>query len=232
MARKTTTEAHSPKANKGTPSTQKYLEIAEFRNDSVIMKDGTLRAVVLVSSINFFLKSEDEQNGIVQAYMQLLNTFDFPLQIVVQSRRYDISKYLAKLESIEEKQQNDLLRLQIADYRQFVAELVQLGQIMDKKFYIVIPYDPVGDTKRGFFQQVSAVFSASSEIALKREQFLRRKHYLDQRVDNVSGALTGMGLNAVRVDTQALIELYYTLYNPETSPQEKLVDTAQLNLDE
>lgn len=227
-----TTTTRSPRATKGTPSTQKYLEIAEFRNDTVVMKDGTLRAIILVSSINFFLKSEDEQNGIIVAYTQLLNAFDFPLQIVVQSRRFDISKYLAKLEKIEEQQQNELLRLQVADYRQFVGELVQLGQIMDKKFYVVIPYDPVGDTKRGFFQQLSALFSASGEIMLKREQFLRRKHFLDQRVDNVTSAFAGMGLNALRVDTQGLIEVFYTLYNPETAPQEKLVETAQLNLDE
>lgn len=231
MAKSQTTTARSPKATKGTPSTQKYLEIAEFRNDTVIMKDGTLRGILLVSSINFFLKSDDEQNGIIQAYTQLLNTFDFPLQIIIQSRRFDISKYLAKLEQIQEKQQNELLKLQIADYRQFVGELVQLGQIMDKKFYVVVPYDPVGDTKRGFFKQLGALFAASGEIMLKREMFLRRKHFLDQRVDNVMGAFAGMGLNAVRVDTQGLIEIFYTLYNPETAPQEKLVETAQLNLD-
>lgn len=229
--KKTTESVHSPKATKGTPSTQKYIEIAEFRNDSVIMKDGTLRSVLLVSSLNFFLKSEDEQQGVVQAYMQLLNTFDFPLQIIVQSRAFDISKYLARLEKIEQTQENDLLRIQIADYRSFVGELVQIGNIMDKRFYVVIPYDPVADTKRGFFKQIAALFSASAEINLKREQFLRRKHFLDQRADNVSSALVGMGLNAVRLDTQALIELYYNLYNPETAPQEKLVETEKLNLE-
>ncbi len=195
------------------------------------MKDGTLRAVALVSSINFFLKSEDEQNGIIQAYTSLLNSFDFPLQILIQSRRFDISKYLARLEQIEQQQTNDLLRLQISDYRQFVGELVQLGQIMDKKFFAVIPYNPVGDNKRGFFQQISALFSASGEISLKTEQFVKRKHFLDLRVDSVLGSLVGMGLNAVRLDTQGLIELYYTLYNPETSPQEKLVATGDLNLE-
>lgn len=226
--KKTTSEAHAPKATKGTPSTQKYIEISEFRNDTVIMKDGTLRAVLLVSSLNFFLKSEDEQQGIVQAYMQLLNTFDFPLQVVIQSRSFDISKYLERLEKIEQTQENDLLRIQIADYRTFISELVQIGQIMDKRFYVVIPYDPVADTSRGFFKQLGALFSASAEISLKREQFLRRKHFLDQRADNVSSALTGMGLNAVRVDTQSLMEVFYNLYNPETSPQQKLVETDKL----
>ncbi|MEK7619032.1 MAG: TraC family protein [Patescibacteria group bacterium] len=229
--KKTTAEAHAPKATKGTPSTQKYIEISEFRNDTVIMKDGTLRAVLLVSSLNFFLKSDDEQQGIVQAYMQLLNTFDFPLQVVVQSRAFDISKYLERLEKIEQTQENDLLRIQIADYRQFISELVQIGQIMDKRFYVVIPYDPVADTGRGFFKQLGALFSASAEISLKREQFLRRKHFLDQRADNVSGALTGMGLNAVRVDTQSLMEIFYNLYNPETSPQQKLAETDKLSLE-
>lgn len=228
MGKKKIVQEQTVKAGRGTPPTQRHLDVAEFRNDTVIMKDGTLRSVVLVSSINFFLKSDDEQNGIIQAYMQLLNAFDFPLQIVVQSRTFDISKYLEKLEKIERNQQNDLLRLQIADYRQFIAELVQLGQIMDKKFFIVIPYDPLSDTQHGFFKQMKALFSASAEINLKREQFLKRKHFLDQRVDNVISALTGMGLNAVRLDTQGLIELFYTIYNPETAPQEKMVDTKEL----
>ncbi len=225
-------QTHAPKAGKSTPSTQKYLDVAEFRNNTVIMKDGTLRAVILVSSINYFLKSDDEQNAIIQSYMQLLNAFDFPIQIVVQSRAFDISKYLENLSKKERDQTNDLLRLQISDYRQFVGELVQMGQIMDKKFFIVIPYDPVADMKRGFFKQMGALFSGGGDIKLKHEQFEKRKHFLDQRISNVIGGLSGMGLNSVLLETQGLIELFYNLYNPETSPQEKLVETDKLLLDE
>ena len=218
------------RASKGTPSTVKYLSIAEVRNDTIVMKDGSLRAVVLVSSINFFLKSEDEQEAIIQNYRQLLNTFDFPLQIVIQSRKYDISKYLEKLEKIEKTQTNDLLRLQIADYRQFVGELIEIGQIMDKRFLVVIPYDAVSDKHRGFFAQMKELFSAAGDIVLKNDQFLKRKHLLDLRVDNVSSGLLSMGLNAARLDTQGLIEAFYTIYNPDVSPQEKMVETGKLQL--
>ncbi len=225
------TSEPNPKANRSTPSTQRHLEIAEIRNDTVILKDGTLRAVLLVSSVNFFLKSEDEQNATIQTYMQFLNTIDYPLQIVVQSRTYDISRYVSRLEQLEQQQTNDLLKMQMADYRQFVGELVQLGQIMDKKFYIVVPYDPATDTRRGFFRQVGEVLFAAGDIRLKGEQFLKRKHILDQRVDNVASGLTSMSLNTARVDTQSLIELYYTSYNPETALHQRMAPIGEMQVE-
>ncbi len=133
--KKKKTQESVVRAGKGTPSTQKYLPMREIRNDTVIMRDGTLRAVLLVSSINFFLKSDDEQKGIIQGYMQFLNAFDFSMQIVIQSRKFDPSKYLLHLEKLEAAQTNDLLKIQMTDYRQFVTELVELGNIMDKKFF-------------------------------------------------------------------------------------------------
>ncbi len=232
MPKKKKTQEVSVRAGKGTPSTQKYLPMREIRNDTVIMRDGTLRAVLLVSSINFFLKSNDEQQGIIQGYMQFLNSFDFPMQIVIQSRKFDPSKYLANLEKLEVAQTNDLLKLQMSDYRQFVKELVQLGNIMDKKFFLVIPYDPVGDAKRGFISKLKSLFAAPSDIVLGKEQFMQRKHALDQRVDNVMASLQSLSLNAVRLDTQSLIEVFYTIYNPDTSPQEKLVDLGKLQVEE
>lgn len=222
----------NPKANHNTPSTQKHLEIAEIKNDTVILRDGTLRGVLLVSSVNFFLKSEDEQNATIQAYMQFLNTIDYPLQVLVQSRKYDISKYLKHLEQLESQQTNDLLKLQMTDYRQFVGELVQLGDIMDKKFYTVIPYDPTTDTRRGFFKQMYEVFFAAGELRLKNEQFLKRKHMLDQRIGNVMSGLVGMGLNTVRLDTQSLIELFYSTYNPETASNQRMAPITDLQLEE
>ncbi len=220
------------RAGKGTPSTQKYIPMREIRNDTVIMRDGTLRAVLLVSSINFFLKSDDEQKGIIQGYMQFLNAFDFPMQIVIQSRKFDPSKYLSHLEKLEAAQTNDLLKLQMSDYRQYVQELVQMGNIMDKKFFLVVPYDPVGDTNKGFLKKVGSLFSAPADISLKREQFMERKHALDQRIDNVMGSLQGLSLNAQRLDTQSLIEVFYNIYNPDTSPQEKMVGLDKLQVEE
>lgn len=232
MAQGKTKEARAPKATRSTPSTQRYLEIAEIKNDTVLLKDGSLRSVLLVASVNFFLKSEDEQNAIIQSYSQFLNSFDFQLQIIIQSRKFDISHYLTVLEKFEKQQTNELLRMQMADYRQFIIQLVELGQIMDKKFFVVIPYDPIKAGKKGFMSQVKSVFSAATDIRLKHEEFLKYKHFLDLRVNTVQSALTGMNLNAQILNTQALIELFYTMYNPDTSPQQKLGDVEKLRVEQ
>lgn len=231
MPRKQATETN-PKANASTPSTQKFLDIAEFRNDLVIMKDGTLRGVLMVSSMNFFLKSEEEQNAIIQGYRQFLNAIDFPMQILVQSRRFDISKYITRLDEMEKKQTNDLLKIQMADYRQFISELVEMGNIMDKKFFVIVPYDPLSDSKKGFFHQFKEIFSAAGEIKLRQDAFMRRRHALDQRLNTVASGLRSMGLNTQMLDTQALIELFYTAYNPDTSPHQKVTDLEQLQIEE
>lgn len=141
--------------NKITSSTQQYLDIAEFREDTIIMRDGTLRAVVLVASINFALKSEDEQNAIISAYVGFLNNIDFPLQIVIQSRELNIDNYLLFLRQKEKEQTNELLKMQTTEYLQYVTELISLGKIMNKKFYVVVSYNPSSDKQKGFFCQIA-----------------------------------------------------------------------------
>ncbi|MBI2644829.1 hypothetical protein HYW94_01470 [Candidatus Uhrbacteria bacterium] len=219
-------------ATKSTPSTQKYVKIREITNDTVILKDGTLCAVILVASVNFFLKSEDEQQATILGYQNFLNTIDFPLQIVVQSRIFDITKYLTRLEKIEKEQTNDLLKMQMAEYRKYVSELVQIGQIMDKKFFIAVPYNPMADVRKGFIQQAKTIFSASGDVVLSRERFFQRKHFLDLRVETVMSGLRSLGLNSAKLDTQSLIELFYSIYNFETAPQEKMVETNKLQIEE
>lgn len=230
--KKKTVEATGMTANKSTPSTQKYLKIREITNDTVILKDGTLCATILVASVNFFLKSEDEQQSTIMGYQQFLNTIDFPIQITVQSRMFDISKYLARLEKIEKEQTNDLLKMQMAEYRRYISDLVDIGQIMDKKFFISVPYNPTADARKGFFQQAKTIFSASGNVVLNREYFFQRKHFLDLRVETVMSGLRSMGLNAARLDTQSLIEMFYSIYNFETAPQEKMVETNKLQIEE
>ncbi len=220
----------SPHAGPNTPSTQKYLPMAEMRDGTVIMRDGTLRAVLLVSSMNFALKSEEEQEATIQGYMSFLNSVDFPLQIVVQSRKLDIGKYLSDFEHKEKEQTNELLRLQMRDYRAFVAELVELAEITSKKFFITIPYDPVADGKRGFMHQVKSLISFGSSLSLSHQEFADRKHILDQRVGNVLNGLLSMGLNAARLETQDLIELYYNTYNPDISAREKMVNVSEIQV--
>ena len=214
----------------GVPS-QRYLDIAEIKEDIIIMKDGTIRAVLLVSSINFALKSVDEQNAIVQAYMSFLNSLDFPIQIVIQSRRMNIDDYLRKLGESEKTQTNELLRRQISDYRDFVKWLVETGDIMQKKFFVTVPLDPSTDKQKNFFTRLSEILTPSVAIHLSEEKFKKNKESLMLRVNSVMGGLQSMSLNAVMLDTQSLIELFYTVYNPELFENQRMTATGKLQLE-
>ncbi|MDP2708491.1 MAG: hypothetical protein Q8O93_00345 [bacterium] len=218
--------------NKITASTQDYLDIAEFRENTIIMRDGTLRAALLVSSINFALKSEDEQNAIISAYVGFLNNIDFPLQIVIQSRELNIDNYLNFLKQKEKEQTNELLKMQTVEYLQYIAELISLGKIMNKKFFVVIPYNPLSDKQKNFFSRLLDSLRPSSLIRMKEERFLSKRAELTRRVENVMGGLASIGVNAVPLDTQSLIELFYNTYNPETSANQKLADVKELRVAE
>jgi len=220
------------KATKNTPTTQKYMTISEIRDDSVIMKDGTLRAVLLVSSVNFALKSEDEQNAIISGYVSFLNSLDAPLQIIVQSRKLNLEDYLLDIKKNEQAQTNDLLKLQTAEYRQYISELVDLGDIMTKRFYVVVYYDPVSNNKRGFWQRAGDVVSPTKLISLGQKEFIRRHKDLFTMVDKIVSGLSSMGLRTSILNTQSLIELYYNTYNPIVSENEKMVDINKLEIEQ
>ncbi len=219
-------------ASKVSATTQQFVPIGEIKDNTVVMRDGSMRAVLAVASINFGLKSDDEQNATISAYRQFLNTLDFPLQIVIQSRKLDIDEYLERLGKAEKEQTNELLRLQIKDYRAFVKELVQLGEIMSKRFYVVIPYNAASDKNKSFWSRLFEVFQVGPLIRLKDDRFRRHKGALDQRIGHVQSALASAGLKSEVLDTQALIELYYQVYNPDVSTKEKLGDVGKIRLDE
>ncbi|GMU25853.1 hypothetical protein KJZ71_03290 [Patescibacteria group bacterium] len=220
----------------GVP-TQRFLDIAEIKEDVVILKDGTIRAVLLVSSINFSLKNVDEQNAIVQSYMGFLNSLDFPIQVVIQSRKMNIDDYLNRLKDAEKKQKNDLLRNQIADYRDYIRQLVEIGEIMQKRFYVVVPLDPAaaeegeGLQRRNFFTRLQEILTPSVAIRLSEKRFQDKKQQLMLRVNSVISGLASMSLNAVMLDTQSLIELYYTVYNPELFESERMQEINKLQLE-
>ncbi|NCF75089.1 MAG: hypothetical protein GWO87_01200 [Xanthomonadaceae bacterium] len=213
-------------------TTQEYLNISEIKDDCVILKDGTLVSVIMVSSINFSLKSADEQEAIIQAYINFLNSLRFPSQIVIQSRKLNIDPYLRKLKVLNKTQTNDLLKMQIAEYYSYISDLVKIGQIMTKKFYIAIPYSAFQDEKKSFLRKILEIFSSASVVKLKKEVFLRRHKELMRRVDIVIGGLSSMSLNSVVLDTQSLIELYYNIYNPFVSKQQPLPDLQKLRVEE
>lgn len=217
--------------NKPQNSTQKYIDIASVQQDMVILNDGTVRAVLLVSSINFDLKSEDEQQAIISAYVGFLNTLNHPLQVVIQSRPLNIDEYLERLKAQEKEHTNELLRMQIADYRQFITELLTLEKIMSKKFFVIVPYSEVGNTKKSFTKRIGAIFSTAKIVKLSRKKFEEVSKELDQNCNAIQAGLQSLGLNAQRLDTQALIELYYNSYNPDLFQKQPLENINKLNIE-
>jgi hypothetical protein len=216
---------------KPTESTQKYLDIAEVRDDMVVLNDGTVRAALLVSSINFDLKSEDEQKAIISGYVSFLNTLDYPIQIVIQSRPLNIDEYLNRLKKVEKEQTNELLRMQTADYRQFVTELLTMEKIMSKKFYLIVPYKPLSDKRKNFFSKFGAIVSAAKVVKLSRKRFEEFSLELGKRCDFIVSGLGSLGLRSQRLSTQAMIELYYDSYNPNLFQKQPLEDISKLNVE-
>lgn len=217
------------KKSKGN-ATQNHLRIAEIKNDTVILKNGGSRAVIETNSINFNLKSEDEQNSIIQAYQSFLNTLDFPVQIVVRSKKLDLDNYLNDLSGVAEKQTNPLLQKQTFDYIEYIKRLLEYADIMNKSFYVVIPYNgSAGDEKPSgflaFFQKFIQRLKGKetdSEYLKNKKQFQSLKKGLDHRVNIVTAGLENCGLKANKLSTQELIELYYYSYNPELARLQKL----------
>ena len=218
--------------NKISASTQQYLDITEIKEDTIVMRDGTIRAILMVSSINFALKSEEEQNAIISSYVNFLNNIDFPLQIVIQSRELNIDNYLEQLKQKEKEQTNELLKIQTNEYIQYIEELVSMGKIMNKRFFICIPYNPLSDKHKNFFASLVETFKPAILISMKEKKFYRYQFEIKRRIENVMSSLASIGLNAVQLDTQSIIELFYNSYNPTTAKNQKLVDINQLRVAE
>jgi type IV secretory pathway VirB4 component len=209
-------------------STQQYLDIAEIKDNTVVLKDGTLRGILLVSSINFSLKSDEEQDAIINAYISFLNSLNHPLEIIIQSRKLNIDGYIDGLEEVSKNQTNELLKAQTEEYRNYIKELISLGDIMTKRFYVAVPYSPFSDKPKGFFARLFEVFSPTKFITLREAKFQEYHMELEKRMGYITSGLESMGLAAITLDTQSLIELFYNTYNPETSKSEKLVEVGQL----
>lgn len=225
------TAAPAKTRTKTFPSTQRHLYISEIKQDAVILKDGTLRGVLEVSSINFALKSEDEQQAIIQGYVGFLNTLDFEMQIVIQSRKLDIRKYLASLDETAKQQTNELLRMQTLEYRQYIDELVTLSEIMEKRFFVVVPYSPFTKKRKNWFSRAQEVLLPTRIIKLADAKFAKYLKELDRRISIAAGGLTSIGLQVTQLDTQRLIEVYYQLYNPTRGTNRVMPPLAKLRVE-
>jgi len=195
------------------PTTQQFLEIDQIREGILILKNKSLRGILMVSSINFALKSEDEQNAILYQFQSFLNSLDFSCQIVIQSRKLNITGYLEKLKELEEAQENELLRIQTAEYREFIQGLVETGAILAKTFFVVVPYTLW--ESEGLPLTGEKLLKRAKIPALTEESFQRCKSQLWQRMEFVALGLRRCGLQAVPLTTPELIELFWSLHHPK-----------------
>ncbi|MGA2417720.1 MAG: hypothetical protein ABSF55_00540 [Candidatus Staskawiczbacteria bacterium] len=199
-------------------ATQQFLEIQDIREGILLLKNNSIRGVLMVSSINFALKSDEEQTAIVFAFQNFLNSLDFFCQIVIQSRNINITPYLDSLKDLEEKQANELLRKQTASYREFIKNMVVGDMVMTKNFYVVVPYNlteilGIKSAEKNIFKKLSG--NAQQEQPMRDDEFQRCKTQLWQRMEYLAMGLRRCGLEAVPLTTPELIELFWSIHHPD-----------------
>ncbi len=212
-------------------STLKYVDVESVHDGVIVLRNGSLRAIVMMSSINFELKSEKEQDAIIIQYQSFLNSLDFPVQIVINSRRLNIAPYLKKIDKRERMTENEALRMQIMEYRAYISELTEVRNIMTKYFYVVVPFSPVESEGESIFLRLFHALHPAHKIARKRERFETYKNQLFQRVDHVAAALGGTGVRGRMLNTEEVLELLYNAYNPSLFTSTSLsenIDTLDL----
>ena len=192
---------------------QDFVPIKEVRNGIVILKDGSLRALLMASSINLALKSQEEQQAIIGQFQNFLNSLEFTAQFFVESRDLDIRPYIALLEDRYAKELDDLMRIQIREYIAFIKDFTERANIMSKNFFIVVPYDPAFAARGG---GITSVFSGGTAAtgAVSDEQFEQYRTQLEQRISVVEQGLVRTGVRVVQLGTEEVIELFYKLFNP------------------
>ena len=212
-------------------ATQEFVPIKEVRQGTIVLKDGALRAILAVSSVNLALKSGQEQIATIRQFQSFLNSIDFPIQIVVQSRRLDIRPYLLTLEAKIKEQREPLLKIQTVGYISFVREFTEQVSIMRKYFYVVIPYEEATlSAKKGLF---ASIFGKRKSARAQQKDddisFEEKRTQLDERVSVISSGLASCGARSERLQTEEVIELFYKTFNPgDIQPVIKMEETGAL----
>jgi len=203
-----------PITKTATPS-QKFIEIQEIKDDVVILKNGGLRAICIASSINFELKGSEEQEALIGRFQGFLNSLDFPLQILINSRKLNIDSYLENLTELARNQENELLRAQTVEYMEFIQKFVELTDVMNKSFYLIVPYNPIGGKKENFLDKIKYIVKPKENVQkIPLEKFQEHKSQLNQRVNHIIAGLNGLEIKATLLNTNQLISLFYGFYNP------------------
>lgn len=203
-------------------TTQSFVPIEEIRDDVIIMKDKSIRAILMASSLNFALKSEDEQKAIILQFQNFLNSVEFPLQFFIQSRDLDIRPYIALLEERYSAQVSDLMKIQTREYIEFIKGFVENVNIMSKNFFVVVPYthaiiggasDVIGEVK-GFVRKKNKKQQLEEKKVSALEKFEESRSQLEQRISVVEHGLSQTGVRIARLGTEELVELFYKIFNP------------------
>ncbi len=210
-------------------STQDIVPVKEVRDGVVILKDNSLRMIIMVSSMNFALKSSEEQTAIILQYQNFLNSLDFSLQFLIQSRNLNVDPYIETLSKRESEQVNELLKVQTKEYIEFVREFVTATKIVNKNFYVIVPYSPniLEGGKKTAFDFAKSFLKKEKQIKVTpQETFEEHKLQLQQRGNAVLQGLSRIGLRGVPLNTEELIELFYGLYNPGEGEKGKIPEIA------
>ena len=209
----------------GFGNSQDLVVIKEIRDNTVILKDDSIRQVLMVSGINFALKSETEQEIITTSYQNFLNSIDFPLQVVIHSRKINIEKYLTSLAEFTEKEASPLLKSQGEEYQEFIRGFVQKNAIMEKTFLLVVPFTPISVPSINTISNYVPFLKKSKDKAQNEAEDLSFEEsvaQLKQRVGQIVEGLSVVGLNSIVLEKTQLIELFYNFYNPETTERENI----------
>ena len=195
-------------------STQDFVPVSEVRDGIVKLKDGTMRAILLASSINFALKSEDEQTAFIIQFQNFLNSLDFSVEIFIQSRMLDIRPYIATLEVAYKDQLDDLMRTQIREYIEFVRSFTEAANIMTKNFFVVVPYSPSMIPAQGSGRSFNPFAKKTADVAEQNRSFEEHVSQIEQRIAIVQQGLVRTGVRTVQLGTEEVIELLYKMFNP------------------
>jgi hypothetical protein len=227
-----------PGAKTNPNSTQNTLQVAEIRDGIVIMNDASYRSVVMVKSINFDLMSPQEQEAVEGSYQGFLNSLYFPIQIFIRSQKVDLKPYIDTMDKIRTEHDNMLLALLMEDYIAYIDALSQQTNIMDKKFYVVIPFYSVTETQqaltqsKNFLTGFANLFGRGEQhVVINEPELEAAKTELRNRVQAVLSSLLQCGIQGLPLDTQELIELFYDSYNPDTATRQALKNFGDLNAD-
>lgn len=208
--------------------TQQFVDIKEVRNGVIYLKQGGMRKILIVSGVNFDLKSEAEQTAILGAFQNFINTVDFPVQFFIHSRKVNIETYLEKMGERQSKEENELLKIQIGEYVEFIRSFVEQNAIINKTFFVIVPYELGSEKAKGGVENLLSMFNKSASADVQKQQSEHAAlEQLDLRVTEISNGIEQIGLRITPLSDEEIIELFYNLYNPQLQEKKGLEITKK-----